>query len=421
MNDKIKAIRGMLDVLPITSDKWLYLENILANCLQKYGYQNIRTPIIESTDLFRRTIGEVTDIVEKEMYTFNDLNSDSITLRPEGTAGCVRACLEHGLLHNQQQKLWYLGPMFRHERPQKGRYRQFYQLGVEVFGINGIGAELELILICNKFWSLLGLTGQLELQINTLGDADDRAHYRQVLINYFQENYDILDADSKNRLTKNPLRILDSKNPEMLALIQSAPKLIDYVKDESKNRFYALCESLDALEVKYVINHCLVRGLDYYSHLVFEWVTDKLGSQATVCAGGRYDKLVTQLGGNETSAIGFALGMERLLLLADIYPTNATDIFMIVDSHPCLLKAAQLAEEVRSSLNLTVIVNLSVDKFKTQFKKADKSGAKIALILGEDELNNDLISLKFLRESGEQQTIKQSDLHTTLIKILKGD
>lgn len=429
MTEKIQAIRGMSDILPNESYKWLYLENILANCLKSYGYTHIRTPLLESTNLFKRTIGEATDIVEKEMYTFADLNSDSITLRPEGTAGCVRACLEHGLLYNQQQKLWYLGPMFRHERPQKGRYRQFYQLGVEVFGINGVGVELELILLCRNIWSLLGLDGQLELQINTLGDLDDRQKYRKVLVEYFRENFESLDEDSKNRLTKNPLRILDSKNPLMQTLIKNAPKLIDTIKEESKEKFTGFCDGLDILGIKYVINPCLVRGLDYYGHLVFEWVTDKLGSQATVCAGGRYDVLIEQLGGKETTAIGFALGMERLLLISEIKELDFTDIYMIVDSKTALLVAMQLADKIRADFNLNVTVNLGLEKFKSQFKKADKSGAKLALIIGEEELQKNLISLKFLRhdrplqklDNEEQQTIKQSELYAKLTAILKGD
>ncbi len=417
MVDRIQAIRGMSDVLPEEGYKWLYIEEIFANCLKSYGYKHIRTPLLESTDLFHRSIGEVTDIVEKEMYTFTDLNSDSLTLRPEGTAGCVRACLEHGLLHNQQQKLWYLGPMFRHERPQKGRYRQFYQFGVEVFGINGVVIELEIILICKKIWSLLGLDGQLELQINTLGDTEDRLQYRQALVDYFQDNYAQLDADSKNRLTKNPLRILDSKNPEMQNLIKAAPKLIDCIKAESKAKFTEFCFGLDALDIKYVINPCLVRGLDYYGHLVFEWVTDKLGSQATVCAGGRYDKLVEQLGGKETKAIGFALGIERLLLLSEIPEQENTDIYIIADANANILLAMQLAEKIRDDFNLNVTVNLGMEKFKSQFKKADKSGAKLALIIGEDELQKNMISLKFLRNDEQQQTIKQSELYAQLTTI----
>lgn len=421
MTEKLQAIRGMSDVLPNQSYQWLYLENLFANCLASYGYMHIRTPLIESTDLFKRSIGEVTDIVEKEMYTFTDLNEESVSLRPEGTAGCLRACLEHGLLHNQQQKLWYLGPMFRRERPQKGRYRQFYQLGVEVFGIDGVAVELELILLCKKFWSLLGLDSELELQINTLGDTEDRLNYREILVKYFTDNFAQLDEDSKNRLTKNPLRILDTKNPDMQDLIKNAPKLIDCIKEDSKAKFHGFCEGLDALGLKYIINPCLVRGLDYYGHLVFEWVTDKLGSQATVCAGGRYDKLVEQLGGKEIKAIGFAMGIERLLLLSKIAEPATADIYVISDSNNSILLAMQVADKIRADFNLKVIVNLGLEKFKSQFKKADKSGAKLALILGEEELSKNLISLKFLRKDQEQQTIKQSELYAKLTAILKGE
>lgn len=421
MTEKIQAIRGMSDVLPNQSYQWLYIENLFASCLKSYGYMQIRTPLIESTDLFKRSIGEVTDIVEKEMYTFTDLNDESVSLRPEGTAGCLRACLEHGLLHNQQQKLWYLGPMFRRERPQKGRYRQFNQLGVEVFGIDGVAVELELILLCKKMWLLLGLDTELELQINTLGDSEDRANYREALVSYFADNFSQLDEDSKNRLTKNPLRILDTKNPDMQDLIKNAPKLIDCIKQESKDKFNEFCAGLDKLGVKYVINPCLVRGLDYYGHLVFEWVTNKLGSQATVCAGGRYDKLVEHLGGKETKAIGFAMGIERLLLLSKIDEPQIADIYVISDSNDSILLAMQLAEKIRIDFNVNVIVNLGLEKFKSQFKKADKSGAKLALIIGEEELQKKMISLKFLRKEQEQQTIKQSELYAKLTAILKGD
>lgn len=425
MADKIKAIRGMNDVLPDESFKWLKLEAIFAKCLQGFGYKQIRFPLLESTNLFKRTIGEVTDIVAKEMYTFNDLNDESISLRPEGTASCVRTCLENGLLHNQQQKLWYLGPMFRHERPQKGRYRQFNQLGVEVFGVSGVGVELELLLICRKLWAELGIAEHLRLQINTLGDSEDRKNYRESLVAYFQDNFAKLDADSKTRLEKNPLRILDSKNPDMQDLIANAPKLIDSLKPESKQIFTELCGGLDSLGVEYEINPCLVRGLDYYGHLVFEWVTDKLGSQATVCAGGRFDKLVEQLGGNPTKAIGFALGVERLLLLidsfAEVQQPNDADIYIIADNNACLVKALEIAEPIRDKLNLQVMVNLGLEKFKSQFKKADRSGARVALILGAEELQNDTISIKYLREDKPQSSVGIIDLNATLSLIFAGE
>jgi histidyl-tRNA synthetase len=318
VSERIQAIRGMNDILPEKTSLWRQVETIFVDCLSSYGYQEIRFPLVESTQLFKRTIGEVTDIVEKEMYTFNDLNGDSLTLRPEGTASCVRACLEHGLLHNQQQKLWYMGPMFRHERPQKGRYRQFTQFGVEAFGMSGPNIELELIAICYRLWNQLGFSNEVQLQVNFLGELSERVAYKNTLVDYFRTHYDLLDEDSKKRLKKNPLRILDSKNPELKELIAAAPKLIDVLGSESKLHFESFCEGLELLKIPYVINPVLVRGLDYYGHTVFEWVTDKLGSQATICAGGRYDKLVEQLGGSETPAVGFALGFERIVLLMEL-------------------------------------------------------------------------------------------------------
>lgn len=414
MAERIQAIRGMNDILPDQSYAWRYLEQKFASCLTDYGYQEIRLPLLESTQLFKRTIGEVTDIVEKEMYTFNDLNGDSLTLRPEGTAGCVRACLEHGLLHNQQQKLWYCGPMFRHEKPQKGRYRQFNQLGVEVFGIAGVGIELELIAICKRLWAALGVSDAVHLQVNTLGSLNERQAYREALIAYFKPHFDQLDADSKRRLDSNPLRILDSKNPEMQSLIASAPKLIDVISEESRQYFLDLCDGLKALNIPYVVNPFLVRGLDYYGHTVFEWVTDKLGSQATVCAGGRFDKLIEQLGGSATPAIGFAMGAERLLLLMD-----ALEVTPVVDSSPALFmiavgdaglqQALILAESLRND-GIQVNVQTAGGSFKSQFKKADKSGARLALILGDDEVRDQTISIKDLRKVGEQVNVPQKEL-----------
>jgi histidyl-tRNA synthetase len=370
---------------------------------------------LESTQLFKRTIGEVTDIVEKEMYTFNDLNEDSVSLRPEGTAGCVRACLEHGLLHNQQQKLWYSGPMFRHEKPQKGRYRQFSQFGVEAFGIPGVGIELELILICKRLWALLGITDAVTLQVNTLGEFEERQAYRQALIDYFTPHSHLLDEDSQRRLYRSPMRILDSKNPAMQALIANAPKLTDVLSDSSRQHFEALCAGLDGLGITYTINPVLVRGLDYYGHTVFEWVTDQLGSQSTLCAGGRYDKLVEMLGGHQTPAIGFALGAERLLLLMDALGAKheqepPPEIYMITDGREALQRAFILAESLRATCHLNVIVHTGDARFKSQFKKADKSGAKLALILGDDELAQQKIGIKDLRNAMEQQTIDQSEL-----------
>lgn len=425
VSERIQAIRGMNDILPETSYAWRQLESLFANCLMDYGYQEIRLPLLENTLLFKRTIGEVTDIVEKEMYTFTDLNGDSLTLRPEGTAGCVRACLEHGLLHNQQQKLWYCGPMFRHEKPQKGRYRQFYQFGVEAFGIEGIGIELELIAICKRIWEQLGIRDALQLQINTLGSLSERQIYRQALIDYFKPHFDQLDADSQRRLEKNPLRILDSKNPDMKALIAGAPQLIDVISEQSRQYFFDLCDGLDKLGIEYQVNPLLVRGLDYYGHTVFEWVTDQLGSQSTVCAGGRFDKLIEQLGGQPTPAIGFAMGIERLLLLMDtlqkVCPARPTPLlFFLATGANAMTKALVLAEQIRDQEpHWLVQVNTSGGSFKSQFKKADKSGARLALILGEDEMLNNTISIKDLREENEQECISVNEFIPFIKKYLQ--
>ena len=420
MSERVQAIRGMNDVLPDKTELWRYIEQNFINCLRNYGYQEIRTPSIESTQLFKRTIGEVTDIVEKEMYTFDDLNGDSLTLRPEGTAGCVRACLEHGLLYNQQQKLWYLGPMFRHERPQKGRYRQFNQLGVEAFGIPGVQIELELISMCRKFWTQLGFADSVQLQVNTLGELSERQKYKEILVEYLTAHHDQLDEDSKRRLTRNPLRILDSKNPEMQQLLANAPKLIDVLGDKSREHFQAFCHGLEALQIPYVVNPVLVRGLDYYGHTVFEWVTDHLGSQATICAGGRYDILVEQLGGNPTPAVGFALGVERIFLLMEtlelLQPkTEKNSLFMIATSEEAIVKALLIAESIRNEHpSMKVEVNTAGGSFKSQFKKADKSGALVALVLGDDEMAAEQISIKDLRHGAEQVTVDQNNLNQFL-------
>jgi len=414
--ERIQAIRGMNDILPGQSYSWRYIERSFAHCMSAYSYQEIRVPLLESTQLFKRSIGEITDIVEKEMYTFNDLNGDSLTLRPEGTAGCLRACLEHGLLHNQQQKLWYCGPMFRHEKPQKGRYRQFHQLGAETFGIEGIGIELELIAICKRLWVMLGISDAVQLQINTLGSSSERQAYREVLISYFKSHFDKLDEDSKRRLNKNPLRILDSKNPQMQTLIANAPQLIDVISEESKLHFSNLCNGLQTLNIPYMVNPLLVRGLDYYDHTVFEWVTDQLGSQSTVCGGGRYDKLVEQLGGNPTPAIGFAMGIERLLLLMETLAVApliepSPFLFVIAVGEEALQRALVLAESLRNDENQwTVSVQTAGGSFKSQFKKADKSGARFALILGDDEIRAQTIGVKDLRNTTEQVAIPQHNL-----------
>ncbi len=415
MADYIQAIRGMNDILPNAIPYWNYLEQTFAQCLQNYGYQEIRLPLIESTQLFKRTIGEVTDIVEKEMYTFNDLNGESLSLRPEGTAGCVRACLEHGLLYNQQQKLWYCGPMFRHERPQKGRYRQFYQLGVEAFGISGVAIDLELIAICKRLWDKLGLTHAVELQINTLGTLEERQKFREILVQYFKPRFNDLDEDSKRRLDRNPLRILDSKNPHMQSLIKEAPKLIDVISEESRQYFFSLCQGLKELGIPFVHHPFLVRGLDYYGQTVFEWVTDRLGSQATICAGGRFDKLIEHLGGQSTPAIGFAMGAERLILLMEtlgINPIKTTSphLYFMAVGEEALKQALVLAEALRND-GWIVIVNTAGGSFKSQFKKADKSDARLALILGIDEVRDHTVSVKDLRQSGEQVTISHNRLN----------
>ena len=416
MTERIQAVRGMNDVLPHQVPLWRYIERMVENCFLQYGYQEIRFPLVESTSLFKRSIGDETDIVEKEMYTFDDRNGDSLTLRPEGTAGCVRACIEHGLLHNQQQKLWYSGPVFRHEKPQKGRYRQFTQIGVETFGFSGIAIELELLAIGQRLWNMLGVADIVQLQINTLGELSERQAYRLRLIDYFKSHYDVLDDDSKRRLIKNPLRILDSKNPELQPIIAAAPKLIDEIGEESRNQFQALCGGLDALGISYTINPSLVRGLDYYGGLVFEWVTEHLGSQATVCAGGRFDKLVEQFGGTPTPAIGFALGVERLVLLMEHLQNKQAGevlpvVFMIATGQAGLERLIVLAETIRNTYpSAPVIVNVAMGGFKSQFKKADKSGARLALILGEDEFTAESISIKDLRADNEQVTLPQSQL-----------
>lgn len=416
MAEKIQAIRGMNDILPHQTSAWRRLEAIFSSCLLQYGYQEIRFPLLESTQLFKRTIGELTDIVEKEMYTFTDLNGDSLTLRPEGTAGCLRACLEHGLLHNQQQKLWYMGPMFRHEKPQKGRYRQFYHFGVEAFGMAHVAIELELLALCKRLWTVLGIHEALKLEINTLGEWSERQNYRDTLIAYLKTHFSKLDEDSKRRLDKNPMRILDSKNPDLQAIIKEAPRLIDSLGAQSKARFSDLCEGLEQLGISYSINPFLVRGLDYYGHSVFEWITDKLGSQATVCAGGRYDALVEHLGGNPTPAVGFAIGAERLLLLLEVLSltedlAKKPSLFVIADGEQAMQKALILAEALRdSNPGWQIMTNTAGGSFKSQFKKADKSAADFALILGEDEIRRGEVSIKNLRSYAEQRTIIEEEL-----------
>jgi histidyl-tRNA synthetase len=397
----------MNDILPDVTPYWQSVEAKLNSVLSSYGYQEIRFPIVEKTALFSRSIGEVTDIVEKEMYSFEDRNGDGLTLRPEGTAGCVRAAMQNGLIH-QTQRLWYMGPMFRHERPQKGRYRQFHQIGVEAYGFNGPDIDAEMILMTARLWKQLGLTG-VTLQINTLGSTEARLAYRDVLIAYFEAHQAQLDEDSQRRLHTNPLRILDSKNPEMQKLNEGAPKLLEHLDEVSAQAFKALCERLDQAGIAYEVNSRLVRGLDYYGKTVFEWVTNQLGSQGTVCAGGRYDGLVSQLGGKGVTAIGFAIGIERLIALLEA--TNALpeikgmDAYIVAVGEAAAKQAPILAEQLRDQIpDFKLITHCGGGSFKSQFKQADRSGARWTLILGEDEISQQVVSVKTMA-TGEQEMI----------------
>ena len=399
MSLKLKSVRGMNDKLPTQTAVWQYLEDLLRQLSSNYGYSEIRTPIVESTDLFKRSIGEVTDIVEKEMYTFADRNGDSLTLRPEGTASCVRMGLEHGLFHNQLQRLWYIGPMFRHERPQKGRYRQFHQFGLEAFGMAEASIDAEIILFSARLWQRLGLAGEVELQINSLGSQAARTAYRGLLVDYFLAHQSELDEDSLRRLETNPMRILDSKNPEMQMLIANAPMLQDHLDDASEQHFAELRQYLDAAQIGYTINPRLVRGLDYYNRTVFEWVTTRLGAQGTVCAGGRYDGLVEQLGGKETPAVGLAIGLERILELIETtsqqLATSAVDIYILSTGETAQSVALQLAEQLRDAFQQQkIVVDCANGSIKSQFKRADKSGAQLAIVIADDELATDQVSVK---------------------------
>lgn len=402
---KIQAIRGMNDILPDQTRLWRRVESVLRKIFNIYHYEEIRLPILEKTELFKRSIGEVTDIVEKEMYTFSDRNDESLTLRPEGTAGCVRAAIEHGLLYHQQQKLWYAGPMFRYERPQKGRYRQFYQVGVETFGYAGFLIEAELIFMMARFWQKLGIQKKVSLELNSLGTIESRAKYREKFVDYCRSHIESLDEDSLRRLETNPLRILDSKNPAMQTLLQDAPKLSDFLDPISKTAFENLCSVLEANQLAYTINPRLVRGLDYYTGVVFEWVTPFLGAQSTVCAGGRYDSLVEQLGGQPNPAAGFAIGMERVIeLCADVkIKTRSDSDIYLISTEETEKAAMKYAEEIRNALpKLKIEMNCAGGGFKSQFKRADKSGARFALILGEDEVSKNMITCKDLRQDAPQ-------------------
>ena len=413
----------MNDCLPEQSGLWQWVEDNIRQVVASYGYQEIRTPIVESTDLFKRSIGEVTDIVEKEMYTFEDRNGDSLTLRPESTASCVRAGNEHGLIYNQQQRLWYMGPMFRHERPQKGRYRQFHQFGVETYGLDGPDIDAEVILLSARLWKVFGISEHVTLELNSLGSNEARARYRDMLVDYLTERKDQLDEDSIRRLETNPLRVLDSKNPHVQQAIQDAPSLMDHLDEESRQHFDDLCERLDNLGIKYRVNPKLVRGLDYYNRTVFEWVTDSLGAQGTVCAGGRYDGLVEQLGGKASPAVGFAMGLERLVLMLQTLSLtsavpDAVDVYVTAMGEQAEDYATSIAECLRDDLPaLRVQMHCGGGNFKKQMKRADKSGAKLALVIGENEMQDQTVAVKYLREDKPQATLARSELLAFLSEI----
>ncbi|MGB0468054.1 MAG: histidine--tRNA ligase [Pontibacterium sp.] len=414
----------MNDILPEETPVWQYLESHVKSVLAAYGYGEIRMPIVEQTELFKRSIGEVTDIVEKEMYTFADRNGDSLTLRPEGTAGCVRAGEENGLLYNQIQRLWYMGPMFRHERPQKGRYRQFNQIGVETFGMQGPDIDAELILMTARLWRELGLLDAVTLQLNTLGSSEARARFRADLVAYLLEHKEQLDEDSKRRLDTNPMRILDTKDPATQALLTDAPDFHNYLDEESRLHFEQLKLVLDKAGLKYEVNPRLVRGLDYYCKTVFEWVTDQLGAQGTVCAGGRYDGLVAQLGGKATPAVGFAMGVERLVLLLEtleLVPEavrQSVDVYVTAMGEEAALESLLLAERLRSESSLRIQLHCGGGSFKSQMKKADRSGASVALIIGADELKKGLVTVKPLRSDQGQVQVAREDLSVALADMI---
>ena len=415
MAKSIQAIRGMNDLLPDQSPAWQQVESTIRRVAASYGYSEIRMPVLENTALFKRSIGEVTDIVEKEMYTFDDRNGESLTLRPEGTASCVRAGNQHGLLYNQIQRLWYMGPMFRYERPQKGRYRQFHQFGIETFGLSGADADAEVILLSARLWKAFGIADQVELQLNSLGSNEARARYRDALRDYLAQYQEQLDEDSKRRLDSNPLRILDSKDETTQSLLADAPRLSDYWDDESREHFAQLRARLDEAGINYTLNERLVRGLDYYNRTVFEWVTTALGAQGTVCAGGRYDGLVEQLGGKATPAVGFAMGMERLVLLLQeqdkLNPRRAVDAYLMPLGEQAELKAPAIAEQLRDALpELRLVTHCGGGAMKKQIKKADKSGAEMALIVGENELAEQQVTVKPLRSDAEQTTLSHAEL-----------
>lgn len=422
----IKAIRGMHDILPDQTPLWQFFEAQVKSVFDQYGYQEIRMPIAEKTDLFCRSIGEATDVVEKEMYTFADRNGDNMTLRPEGTASCVRATQEHGLTYNQVQRLWYHGPMFRYERPQKGRQRQFHQFGAEVYGLDGPDVDAELIIMTARLWRQLGLQDAVTLQLNTLGSAAARAAYRTDLVAFLQTNMQLLDADSQRRVTTNPLRVLDSKDANTQALLDGAPDFYGYLDDESRVHFQQLRKLLDAAGISYVINPRLVRGLDYYCKTVFEWVTDKLGSQGTVCGGGRYDGMIEQFGGQPTSAVGWAMGVERMILLLQEMQQEPAglgqqaDVYLAHMGDGASMRTMQLAEQLRTDISgLRLLWHCGGGSLKNQMKKADRCGAKLALIMGDDELAQGQIQIKPLQGQGEQQSMPLSQVSAHVAELIK--
>ncbi|AMF95148.1 histidine--tRNA ligase [Vibrio fluvialis] len=422
MAKTIQAIRGMNDCLPTQSPLWQKVEGIVKNVISAYGYNEVRMPIVEETNLFSRAVGEETDVVSKEMYTFEDRNGDSLTLRPEGTAGCVRSCIQNSLINRDEQRLWYMGPMFRHERPQKGRYRQFHQCGVEVFGLNGPDVDAELIMMTARLWRELGIDKHVRLELNSIGSQEDRADYRTALVAFLEQHIDVLDEDCKRRMHTNPLRVLDTKNPDIQAILGDAPRLSEYLGEESKAHFAGLCELLDAAGIEYTVNERLVRGLDYYNRTVFEWMTESLGSQGTVCGGGRYDGLVEQLGGKATPAVGFAMGLERLVLMMETLGNTDVrrnvDVYMVTAGEGTLTAGMRLVEQLREQVpGLRVMTHFGGGNFKKQFKRADKVGAAVALVLGENEVAEKTVVLKDLA-GGEQETISQTEIAGKLAHLV---
>ena len=414
MAKNIQAIRGMNDCLPTQSPLWQKVESAVKSVVSAYGYNEVRMPIVEETNLFSRAVGEETDVVSKEMYTFDDRNGDSLTLRPEGTAGCVRSCIQNSLINRDEQRLWYMGPMFRHERPQKGRYRQFHQCGVEVFGLDGPDVDAELIMMTARLWRELGIDKHVRLELNSIGSQEDRVSYRTALVAFLEQHIDVLDEDCKRRMHTNPLRVLDTKNPDVQAILGDAPRLSEYLGEESKQHFAGLCELLDAVGIEYQVNERLVRGLDYYNRTVFEWITDSLGAQGTVCGGGRYDGLVEQLGGKATNAVGFAMGLERLVLMMETLELTevrrSVDVYVAAAGEGTMIAGMQLANQLRDTVEGVRVMNhFGGGNFKKQFKRADKVGAVVALVLGENEVADNTVVLKDL-VGGEQETVSQTDV-----------